>query len=128
MEQPSQCPFIDRVDHRCPSYFSLERLDHAFDVCFDRYKSCPLFRELMAERRMRRALGDAATDGGRHVPQDAPALWVAANGSRASHAASRFVQIRVSRATRAGASPRRAADAHAMSAAGASRVSVAPGV
>ena len=121
MERPLQCPFIERVDHRCSSYFSLERLDHAFDVCFDRYKSCPLFHEMMAERRMKRT-------GGHHGPHDGasdnvPTRWVASNESGAAHAASRLVQVRVAGTTSGLAA---IADAHAQHAAAAPRVSASP--
>ena len=111
MEHPQQCPFIERVDHRCSCNFSLERLDHAFDVCFDRYKSCPLYRELMAERRTKRGKHEAAD----HPSDIVPTLWVATPESKAAHAASRFVQVRVARHSRLNA----IADAYAQHAASA---------
>lgn len=96
MERPLQCPFIERVDHRCSSYFSLERLDHAFEVCFDQYKACPLFHQMMAERRMKRHGGDAAGhDGERASDNIVPTLWVTPRDSEAAHAARRFVQVRI---------------------------------
>src|SRR5436190_22145903 len=94
MERPLQCPFIERVDHRCSSSFSLERLDHAFEVCFDQYKACPLFQQMMAERRLKRHGGDPH-EGRPGSDNAAPALWVARRDSEAAHAASRFVQVRV---------------------------------
>src|SRR5690242_17755116 len=102
MERPQQqCPFIDRVDHRCSSSFSLERLDHAFDVCFDQYKACPLFRELMAERRLQRGRHDGSDEGDARRPSEAlPTLWVTTAEFKAAHAASRFVQVRVARNSR----------------------------
>jgi hypothetical protein len=100
MEPPLQCPFIERVDHRCSSYFSLERLDHAFDVCFDQYKACPLFRQMMAERRMKRHGGEGAHDGKSASDNIAGTLWVTSRQSEAAHAASRFVQLRVARTAR----------------------------
>jgi hypothetical protein len=101
MERPLQCPFIERVDHRCSSYFSLERLDHAFEVCFDQYKACPLFQQMMAERRMKRHGGHGeARDGERASDNGAPpTLWVASRESEAVHAARRFVQVRVAAST-----------------------------
>jgi hypothetical protein len=129
MEQPTQCPFIDRVDHRCSSAFSLERLDHAFEVCFDQFKACPLFKQLMAERRERRAAGDAVTGHNQPGVESVPTLWVAGNDSRAAHAVSRFVQVRVSRVARGTiAASRHAADAHALAAASAPRLPVASGL
>ena len=106
MERPPiQCPFIERVDHRCSSSFSLERLDHAFDVCFDQYRACPLFQQMMAERRMKRhgAAGESvqripASDKG--APPPPPALWAASQEPHAAHAASRFVQVRVAATSR----------------------------
>src|SRR4051794_15479449 len=95
MERPLQCPFIERVDHRCSSYFSLERLDHAFEICFDQYKACPLFQQMMAERRQQRLGGLAGREGEHASDQVAPARWVAPRESEAAHAARRFVQVRI---------------------------------
>jgi hypothetical protein len=101
MERPLQCPFIERVDHRCSSYFSLERLDHAFEVCFDQYKACPLFQQMMAERRMKRHDAHVAGhDTERASDNIVPKLWVTHRDSEAAHAASRFVQVRVADRTR----------------------------
>lgn len=99
MECANQCPFIDRIDHRCSSNFSLERLNHAFDHCFDNYKACPLFQEMMAERRLRRVMTAAGDPHGQPEPMEVPTLWVAARTSRAAHATSRFVQLTVARTT-----------------------------
>ena len=52
------CPFLNRADTRCSRHFSLDDLEHAFDHCFDRYKTCPTYLELLVERRVRRA-GDS---------------------------------------------------------------------
>ena len=56
--QPSDrgqhCPFLNRTDSRCGSHFTLERLEHAFAYCFDRYNACPVYLELLVERRVRR--------------------------------------------------------------------------
>jgi len=63
--QPSDrgehCPFLNRTDHRCGSHFTLERLEHAFAFCFDRYTACPVYLELLVERRVRR--GEAREEG-----------------------------------------------------------------
>jgi hypothetical protein len=58
MMQPSDrgqhCPFLNRADSRCGTHFTLERLEHAFAYCFDRYTACPTYLELLVERRVRR--------------------------------------------------------------------------
>src|SRR3954451_21911814 len=96
MERPLQCPFIERVDHRCSSSFSLERLDHAFEVCFDQYKACPLFQQMMVERRMQRHGADSAgRQGERTSDNDGPALWVTHRDPEAAYARSPFVQVRI---------------------------------
>jgi hypothetical protein len=59
------CPFLNRSDGRCSNYFSLERLDHAFGYCFDQYQHCPVYLELLVERRLRRMTG-VARELGRH--------------------------------------------------------------
>ena len=61
-DHPDHCPFLNRSDARCSAHFSLNHLDDAFDHCFDRYQSCTVYRELLKERRDRRA---AASHGGR---------------------------------------------------------------
>lgn len=58
MSQPvAHCPFLNRSDHRCSEMFNLDRMQHAFKFCFDRYKACPRYAELLAERQARRASG-----------------------------------------------------------------------
>jgi hypothetical protein len=56
-EQAHHCPFLNRADPRCSRHFSLDSLDHAFKYCFDRYKTCPVYLELLVERRLRRQMG-----------------------------------------------------------------------
>ncbi len=51
------CPFLNRADRRCSDYFHLDRLDHAFAYCFGGYRSCPVYADLLAERRAWRAGG-----------------------------------------------------------------------
>jgi hypothetical protein len=53
-DRGQHCPFLNRTDSRCGSHFTLERLEHAFDYCFDRYTACPVYLELLVERRVRR--------------------------------------------------------------------------
>lgn len=48
------CPFLNRSDSRCSSHFSLDHLSDAFEQCMDAYQSCPVYLELLAERRERR--------------------------------------------------------------------------
>src|SRR5690349_15912028 len=62
-ERGQHCPFLNRTDARCGDHFRLERLDHAFEYCFDRYTACPVYLELLVERRLRRASADLT--GGR---------------------------------------------------------------
>ncbi|HEX8524432.1 MAG TPA: hypothetical protein VF669_19405 [Tepidisphaeraceae bacterium] len=52
------CPFLNRADARCSAHFKLDGLSQAYRFCFDRYKSCPLYLQLLIERRVRRS--DAA--------------------------------------------------------------------
>ena len=54
-EHGEHCPFLNRTDARCSTHFSLDRLTHAFEHCFDHYKACPVYIELLVERRLRRA-------------------------------------------------------------------------
>jgi len=48
------CPFLNRADARCGENFSLERLDHAYEYCFNRYQTCAIYHELLVERQVRR--------------------------------------------------------------------------
>lgn len=48
------CPFLNRSDTRCSSHFSLDHLSDAFEQCMDAYQNCPVYLELLAERRLRR--------------------------------------------------------------------------
>ena len=48
------CPFLNRADDRCSANFSLDHLQHAFHHCFGTYQACPVYYELLAERRERR--------------------------------------------------------------------------
>ena len=57
------CPFLNRSDVRCSSHFSLDHLSDAFDQCMGAYQACPVYLELLAERRERR--GELAMDARR---------------------------------------------------------------
>jgi len=41
-----RCPFIELDDERCASRFTLSHLAEAFEMCFDRYQSCPTYYRL----------------------------------------------------------------------------------
>jgi hypothetical protein len=56
-EPAAHCPFLNRADHRCSENFNLDRLGYAFHYCFDQYKACPNYIELLVERRVKRAAG-----------------------------------------------------------------------
>jgi hypothetical protein len=49
------CPFLNRSDERCAAHFSLNGMTEAFEQCFDQYAACAVYRELLLERRVRRA-------------------------------------------------------------------------
>src|SRR5262245_27579490 len=66
------CPVLNRADDRCASYFNLDALDHAYRYCFDRYKTCPLYIQLLVERRVRRADAQAAEKSREHSPAASP--------------------------------------------------------
>jgi len=48
------CPFLNRRDARCGKHMSLQGLDHAFNYCFGRYQGCPVYFQMLIERRTRR--------------------------------------------------------------------------
>ena len=75
-ERGQHCPFLNRADDRCSTHFRLDRLDEAFDHCFDRYPACAVYQQLLLERRVRRA--EAA------VFEDAPRGWIGIGGQRGS--------------------------------------------
>jgi hypothetical protein len=87
------CPFLNRADERCSQHFSLDRLDHAFRYCFDGYHACPVYAQLLTERRERRAAGDAAGELGdaNHAPQTSRFVQVtlAARNAQSRAAAAR---------------------------------------
>jgi hypothetical protein len=68
--QGQHCPFLNRADPRCAANFSLERLDHAFEYCFDRYQACPVYLELLVERRVRLASELAGAEMAPHAISD----------------------------------------------------------
>lgn len=52
------CPFLNRSDARCAERFQVVHLQHAFRYCFQTYKACPTYLELLVERRVRRVEND----------------------------------------------------------------------
>ncbi len=49
------CPFLNRTDSRCAEHLKIDRLGHAFEFCFDVYAACPVYLDLLIERRTRSA-------------------------------------------------------------------------
>lgn len=94
-DRENHCPFLNRSDHRCSDFFSIEQLQHAFEHCFHAYKSCAVYQELLVERQARRGYAAAA---GRFV-------WATACGggtttaerdvSNTTAKTARFVQVRL---------------------------------
>lgn len=58
-ESGHHCPFLNRADERCARHFSLDDLGYAFQHCFGHYEACASYRELLGERRVRRAQAHA---------------------------------------------------------------------
>ncbi|HTL28795.1 MAG TPA: hypothetical protein VL282_06240 [Tepidisphaeraceae bacterium] len=79
-EPAAHCPFLNRADSRCSENFNLDRLGHAFRYCFDKYKACPNYLELLVERRVRRATGAVLQD---------------VDGSKDRYSQERFIQVTV---------------------------------
>jgi hypothetical protein len=77
-EHEKHCPFLNRADARCARHFSLDRLGHALEYCFDKYHDCSVYFVLLAERQERRAhCGDqVVADRPTASPIHAPAQFV----------------------------------------------------
>ena len=113
-DREHHCPFLNRADHRCSSFFSIERLQHAFEYCFDAYRSCGVYQELLAERQTRRsraAAGGAQPDGAGRF------LWTTACTPPKPHVKTRFVQVRVPSLTHVDPTAGARSDGHAKPAA-----------
>lgn len=54
MRHGSHCPFLNRSDPRCAEYLRLGSLAHAFHHCWNEYGACPVYCELLSQRRGRR--------------------------------------------------------------------------
>ena len=86
------CPFLNRADHRCAAYFSIQRLGHAFEHCFHAYGTCEVYRVLLAERMTRR--GQAAPgEGPGGATVATPFVWAGEPVER--DVQTRFVQVRL---------------------------------
>ena len=92
-DREHHCPFLNRADHRCSAFFSIERLQHAFEHCFDAYRSCAVYHELLVERQARRS--EAAAAGGSRPHGHGRFLWTTACTSPNPHVKTRFVQVRL---------------------------------
>jgi hypothetical protein len=86
------CPFLNRSDKRCSNCLSLDRIDHAFDYCFGEYKACPVYLELLAERRVRRLCGLLTPPSSTCVDSDAsgrnphrPLVQLTVSGPHGAH-------------------------------------------
>jgi hypothetical protein len=66
MEARHQCPFVNRPDARCSGRLKIDRLDYAFEFCFDAYNTCPVYIERLLERRTRRAAVESTSHGRQH--------------------------------------------------------------
>ncbi|CAN5619039.1 hypothetical protein BH09PLA1_BH09PLA1_09020 [soil metagenome] len=63
------CPFLNRRDARCGEHMSIQGLDHAFDYCFGRYQGCPVYFQMLIERRARRGEAVAGIAATANLPQ-----------------------------------------------------------
>ena len=79
-DRENHCPFLNRADHRCSDFFSIEQLQHAFEHCFHAYKSCGVYQELLVERQARRGYASAGTHD---------------SGTATPISSTRFVQVRI---------------------------------
>jgi hypothetical protein len=143
-EPESHCPFLNRTDERCSTHFRLDHLRQAFDHCFDRYHACPVYRELLVERRLRRTAASAvlqvrsamaAGDGGFDPAADAGWAWErqlsrSVPVAPAAHVPSPLVQLAVTRRSHRPVAQRTRTRpyVHALPAATGARVPAAPRV
>ena len=101
-DREQHCPFLNRADHRCSAFFSIERLQHAFEHCFDAYRSCEVYHELLAERQSRRS--EAAAAGGGRSHGHGRFLWTTACTQQQpqTDVNTRYVRIRLPHLTTLG--------------------------
>lgn len=94
-DREHHCPFLNRADSRCSGFFSIEQLQHAFEHCFNAYRACAVYQELLVERQARRceaAAGGGSAGGGRF-------LWTTACSVPHPDVSTRLVRIRLPHAT-----------------------------
>jgi hypothetical protein len=147
-EPESHCPFLNRTDERCSTHFRLDHLQQTFQHCFDRYHACPVYRELLVERRLRRTTASAVLqvrsamadgDGGFDPAADAGWAWErqlsrSVPVAPAAHVPSPLVPLTVARRThrpvaqRVAQRTRTRPYAHALPAAAGAGVPAAPRV
>jgi hypothetical protein len=48
------CPFLNKTDNRCEDHFKLDQLGYALRYCFGDHKRCPVYMEMLLERRVKR--------------------------------------------------------------------------
>jgi hypothetical protein len=63
MKDQRHCPFLNRSDARCSDHFGLDDLRFAFTHCFGEYRACPMYSQLLSERRERRSAARETGDG-----------------------------------------------------------------
>jgi hypothetical protein len=88
-QQNLHCPFLNRTDARCSDHFSLESLGHAFTFCFGKYQQCPVYGEMLAERRQRRQNASVGRDGSHG---QTPVIQVTLHGRAADASSDRHHQ------------------------------------
>lgn len=84
-----ECPYVNRADGRCASHLNVSDLHFAFDHCFDRFESCPVYAEISAERDRQIAAAAATVEAG----SDRPTVSVAPGLNRWKRLSSRLVQL-----------------------------------
>ncbi|MGH7180321.1 MAG: hypothetical protein ACREJC_23280 [Tepidisphaeraceae bacterium] len=82
------CPFLNRANQRCAEHFSLDRLGHAFEYCFNTYAACPVYQELLEERQARRGQISQVSDGASRLVQVTISASAAIAARRSGPAAS----------------------------------------
>lgn len=84
-DQEHHCPFLNRADDRCAEKMNLSALDYAYKFCFDNYKKCPVYMELLVDRRIKRLA--AATVKPRYEDQQFIQLSIAHRNAQRERAA-----------------------------------------
>ncbi|HZL38550.1 MAG TPA: hypothetical protein VFC78_24795 [Tepidisphaeraceae bacterium] len=85
-QREHHCPFLNRSDERCSRNFSLDQLNQAYDYCFGHYTACPIYLQLLVERRMRQLHESARPGHAEHWQADGAGgglVQIALQGQRA---------------------------------------------